>query len=375
MKIFGTKRNAAHYERKGGKVRKVLSVLLVLALLTTGGVYAFMTFFIQPPTAREWVLPPEPPRPPAHEQTEPTPKPEPEDGEPLVRTLMVAGQDDVGERGLSDTIMLVRMDVTNGAVSVITVPRDLKVDEPWAMPKINSVYAWTGSIDRLMESVEALTGFLPDNYVMLDMQAFVDLVDAVGGVYFDVPRRMHYSDPYQDLYIDLHPGHQHLDGDRAIQLVRWRQNNAGTVGYADGDIGRIAMQQEFMGALARELLQIQNVVRIGEIAGIFMDHVRTDLELGAIAWYAQQLMSMDSENITFLTVPHIFDGPYVILILEEWLEMINTYLNPNPLLFEIREENLRVHAVKDGVVQLVGEGRTFTPGDRVFEWTELTEIE
>jgi len=369
MKIFGTKRNAAHYERKGGKARKIITALLILALLATGGVYAFTHFFIQPPTQGIFIPPP---RPPAQDQTVPTIEPKPWDGEsefPEVFTLLVAGQDDVGERGLSDTVMLVTTDVTNGRVNVLNIPRDLKVDEPWAMPKINSVYAWTGSIDRLMESVEALTGFLPDNYVMLDMQAFVDLVDVVGGVYFNVPRRMHYSDPFQDLYIDLQPGYQQLDGDGAIQLVRWRQNNAGTAGYADGDIGRIRTQQDFMGALARELLQIRNVTRIGEIAGIFTEHVRTDLPYGTIAWYATQLMDMDSENIVFLTVPHYLEGPYVILILDEWLEMLNTYLKPFP--YEIREENLRVHTWKDGIVQLVGEGMTFTPGDRVFAWSEI----
>jgi len=366
MKIFGTKRNAVHYERKGGKVRKVFTVLLILAVLVTGGVYAFTNFFIQPPPQTEFV---EPPRPTPTAQVVVPEEPEPEDLDlPMVRTLMVVGQDDVGERGLSDTIMLVRMDVTNSEVNVINIPRDLKVDEPWAGAKANSVYAWTGSMDRLMESMEALIGFLPDNYVMLDMQAFVDLVDVVGGVNFDVPRRMHYSDPYQDLYIDLEPGYQRLDGDGAIQLVRWRQNNAGTAGYVDGDIGRIAMQQEFMGALARELLQVHNITRIPEIAGIFTEYVRTDLELGSIIWYAQQLMNVDSESISFHTVPHDFWGAYVVLILDEWLEMLNTYLKPFP--YEIYEENLRVHAFQDGIVQLLGEGRTFTPGDREFDWAD-----
>jgi len=371
MKLFGTKRNAAHYERKGGKVRKVIIILFVLALLVTGGVYAFTTFFIRPPDVPEFIPPPR--STPGLQETPPPveeEEPEPEEEEPeyaQIFTLMVAGQDNVGAHGLSDTIMLVSMDVTNGRVSVINVPRDLKADEPWTGLKINAVYSWTGgSIDSLMESMEAMTGFGIHNYVIIDMQAFVRLVDAIDGVNFDVPRRMHYSDPYQNLYIDLHPGYQLLDGAQALHLVRWRQNNAGTAGYVDGDLGRIRTQQDFMGALARELLQVHNVLRIPELIRIFSENVDTDLALGSILWYANELSNIDSENITFLTMPNLealIGGVYYqVILLDEWLEMVNAHLNPwLERGVEIGEENLRTWAWKDGTVQLVGEGITIMP--------------
>jgi len=360
MKIFGTKRNADHIAKKGGKAKKVIITLLVLALLLGGGAYAFMTLFVRPPEPQDLVPPRETP---SINQTQADPVP-PDDfatesEQPDILTLLIAGQDDVGEYGLSDTVMLVALDVTNGRVNVINIPRDLKVDGP--APKINAVYAMTGgSMDRLMEAAEAITGFMPQNYVMLDMQAFADLVDVIDGVYFDVPRRMLYDDPYQDLHINLEAGWQHLNGDQALQFVRWRQNNDGT-GLIDGDLGRIGHQQDFMRALAGELLQIGNVARIGDIARIFTEYVETDLYLGNIVWFAQQLMSMDSENITFLTIPNyeavINGGYYQVIQLEEWLEMLNAYLNPSA--YEIREENLRVFAWTNGSVQLVGEGLAF----------------
>jgi len=366
MKIFGTKRNAAHFERKGGKVRKVLLILLILALLVTGGVYAFTTFFIRPPEVPEFVMPPRPtpgpqetPPPVMEEEEEPEPD-EPEG--PQIYTLMIAGQDNVGEYGLSDTIMLVMMDLVEGSLAVINVPRDLKADEPWVGSKINTVYAMTQSIDRLKESIEAMTGFKPFNYVILDMYAFTELVDVVGGVYFDVPRRMHYSDPFQNLYIDLQPGYQHLDGERALHLVRWRKNNNYTAGYVDGDLGRIRTQQDFMRALAGELLQPRNILRIPELVRIFMDNVETDLSLGSIVWFAQQLSYIDSEDITFLMMPNLEANiggiSYQLIVLDEWLEMLNAYFNPwlNQTGFEFQEENLRVWAWRDGVAGLVGEG-------------------
>ena len=362
MKIFGTRRNADHIEKKGGKAKKVIISLLIVAIVLGGGAYAFMTWFVRPPTPHVFVPPRETPSVNLGEHPAVPPEQDPEAVESEILTLLVAGQDDVGEFGLSDTIMLVLIDVADGRVNVLNIPRDLKVDAPWEMPKINSVYTVTGSVDGLMAAAEAITGYLPRNYVILDMQAFSDLVDVINGVTFNVPYYMWYDDPYQNLVIHLQPGYQHLTGDQAIQLVRWRQNNDGS-GLPDGDLGRIRIQQDFMRALAGELLQIQNVTRIGEVARIFMEHVETDLYIGNLIWYAQQLMSIDSEDITFLTMPNyeanLYGISYQVIELEEWLTMLNTYFNPTP--FTIGEENLRVVAWKDGFVQHVGQGLTFTP--------------
>jgi len=118
--------------------------------------------------------------------------------------------------------------------------------------------------------------------------------------------------------------------------------------------------------LARELLQVHNVLRIPELIRIFSDNVKTDLALGSILWYANELSNIDSENITFLTMPNLealIGGVYYqVIVLDEWLEMVNTYLNPWLTRgVEIEEENLRTWVWKDGVVQLVGEGITFMP--------------
>ena len=328
---------ADYGKKKGRKAKKLMVILLALILLAVGVVAAFLLFFVRPPARA--ILDPQ---------------------ENEIFTLLIAGQDDVGSFGLSDTIMLVSLDVTNSTVHVVSIPRDTKVDESWAMPKINSVYAMTGgSAERLVEAVGAITGFLPDNYIILDMQAFTDLVNVIDGIYFDVPRYMRYDDPCQNLHINLQPGYQRLDGEQALHLVRWRQNNDGT-GFANGDLGRIETQQNFMQALAAELLEIRNPLRIGNIARVFVEHVETDLSLGNLMWFAQQFMGIDSEDINVLMIPNaaanIGGVWYQVIQLEGWLEMVNTHLNPSSR--EVREENLRVFAWKNGVVQQLGEGRT-----------------
>jgi LCP family protein required for cell wall assembly len=86
----------------------------------------------------------------------------------------------------------------------------------------------------------------------VDFDGFVELVDSVDGVDFDVPVRMKYDDPTQNLHIDLQKGPQHLDGPKAVQFMRFRQNNPGIPGgYPDGDLGRIKAQQAFIKAFAR----------------------------------------------------------------------------------------------------------------------------
>ena len=329
---YDTDYEDTYYKKKGGRAKRVITSLLILILLIGGGLFSFMTFFARPP------------------------------GGDIV-TILIAGQDNVGEHGLSDTIMLVSLDVSSGRTSVVSIPRDTKVDESWAIPKINSVYAMTGgSAGRLLSAAEAITGFVVDGYVILDMQAFTALVDAIGGVYFDVPRDMRYDDPCQNLHINLQAGYQHLDGEQALHLIRWRQNNDGT-GFANGDLGRIGTQQDFMGALTAELFQLRNVTRVGSVTRIFSAYVETNLHLGNLMWLAQQFMRMDNEDIRFLMIPNyaanIGGVWYQVIQLDPWLGMINAHLSPASL--EIREENLRVWAWKDGSVQRTGAGLTLTP--------------
>ena len=105
-------------------------------------------------------------------------------------------------------------------------------------------------IDALMKYVGDITGFMPDNYVLIDTNVFVKAIDALGGVYFDVPVDMNYDD-FSDFnndgtvdyefHIHVQKGYQLLNGENALGVFRFRQNNNGT-GYAMGDIERLEAQ-------------------------------------------------------------------------------------------------------------------------------------
>lgn len=202
---------------------------------------------------------------------EPTPKPEPVGGTPSsgeanaaepgaavpgknksgrkerFHTILLGGLDD--ENGGSDTNLLVAVDAKNGKIDVISLPRDTLLDVSWPVKKLNNAYHH-GGFTQTMEEVSRLLGIPVDHYVTVDLRAFVELVDAIEGVDFDIPVEMDYDDPEQDLHIHFPAGPRHLTGKEALEVVRWRQNNDGT-GYATADIGRIGTQQAFLMAAAK----------------------------------------------------------------------------------------------------------------------------
>ena len=258
----------------------------------------------------------------------PTPKEETAVRKDNVYTLLVVGRDRVGLN--TDSIMVARFDCDEHTANIVSIPRDTLVNVPWAVKKVNSVYGSAG-IDGLVSEIEDLVGFGIDSYAVVNTYVFRQIIDCIGGVYFDVPIYMYYEDPDQDLYISLSPGYQLLNGDQCEQVVRFRQNNDGT-GYPNGDLGRIETQHAFFEALAKQVLQLGNISNLPQIISLIIDNTDTNLTSGNIAFYAQEFLKMRMEDINFYTLPYesvyIRGGSYVSIQLDAWLDMINTYLNP-----------------------------------------------
>ena len=244
-------------------------------------------------------------------------------------TILVGGLDD--ENGGSDTNLLVALNAKEGAIHVVSLPRDTLLDVSWYVKKLNNAYHH-GGFSRTMEEVSNLLGIPVDFYVTVDLHAFVELVDAIEGVDFEIPVDMDYDDPYQDLHIHFEQGLQHLNGEQALQVVRWRQNNDGT-GYPTADIGRIGTQQAFLTAVAKQTLQLSNWDKIPQMAEIFQKYVDTDLTLPNLVWIGEQALTMGSGNIFFHTLPgdgagYYKGGSYYVLDDQATLELINAYFNP-----------------------------------------------
>lgn len=244
-------------------------------------------------------------------------------------TILVSGVDD--GNGNSDTNILVAFDAGTGQVNCVSIPRDTLIDVDWGVKKINACYG-RGGIALMEEKLEEMLGIPIDFTVTVDLQAFVQLVNTIGGVEFNVPIDMNYDDPYQNLSIHFSKGYQYLNGENALKVVRFRHNNDGS-GYGTEDIGRIGTQQAFLKAVAKKMLAVENLDKVSSYAQIFFDYVETDLTVGNLAWFGTEVFSIGFDNINFMTLPGdgqgwYKGGSYYILYPEEVQAMVNTCFNP-----------------------------------------------
>ena len=257
-------------------------------------------------------------------------------------TILVFGKDSTSN--LTDTMMLVSYDVTNQKATVMSLPRDTLINASSSYKKLNGVFSRAGEgekgIERLKKEVSELVGFSPDYYIMIDWELVGLMVDAIGGVYFEVPWDMWYSDPYQDLYIDLDEGYQLLNGDQAMQLVRWRKNMDPVTfkvlsDHSVGDVGRLDIQHDFLKAVLKQTLQLKNVTKVSELAALFSENVVSDLTVENLFWFATQAITggLNVDNVQFCTMPWLsgkdYNGDdYVYPIRTSLLNLINNDLNP-----------------------------------------------
>ena len=258
-----------------------------------------------------------------------------------VYTVLVAATDIDGTR--TDALMVAALDTKEDTVNVVNIPRDLmsNCNRIGAAKKINAAYGTRGGIDTTKSEVKKVVGFTPDKYVVVSFQGIADIIDALGGITYEVPWRMKYDDPSQGLHIDFQPGETEMDGQAAVEFMRWRKNNSGVStgvkGTTGGDEERIEKDQKFLKFLAKEVFQVKNMTRIPSLAQAVFKNVETDLTAGEVLWLAWQLYDVKNENINMMTLPgygqmsyagtgdmYSFYFPYRSQV----LEMVNEYINP-----------------------------------------------
>lgn len=166
--------------------------------------------------------------------------------------ILVLGVDQrKGDAGRSDTILLVSVDYLTLATRFLSIPRDTRTEIPGhKLNKINAAYAF-GRENLAVRTVEKLLGIRVHYRVLVNFQGVVEFIDALGGVPFQVEKAMRYSDPYQNLSINIQPGWQIMDGKTALHYIRYRNDSL-------GDIGRVERQQAFVAAVARKLINPLN---------------------------------------------------------------------------------------------------------------------
>jgi len=337
----------AAYQKK--KKKRRITALCIFAVVCIGGVIAWKSIVKPPdivkPTPRPSATPyvdagnhaqeNEPDnQPEATPDVIATETPDSKERERLdgVYTFLLLGREQ--SYGNTDTIMVGVLNVNENSVNIISIPRDICMNvecdpDLSETKKVNAIFARSG-MEGLENALSDLLGFPIDSYVSVGINGFINLVNTIGGVTFDVPYNMNYDDPTQDLHIHFSKGTQYLNGYDAIKVVRWRQNNDGS-NY--GDIARIQTQQNFLKTVIKQCLSWDNLTsNLDDYIAIFNESVKTDMTTGNMAWYAKQVLKMSMDNITFYTLPcepsvNIRGFSYGVVKEDEWLELLNEHFN------------------------------------------------
>lgn len=336
-------RNKKGKKKKAGKV--ILIILLVLVLLAGIG-YAVLEFVIKPPSTD-----------PGGVSNDPNVK-HVDGRKDGVYTFLVAGTDQISNN--TDTIMIGSFDTVNHKLNIVSIPRDTLINIQHEVKKANSAYHYAAYYKNVegssyyncdpvqsmrKELVKSMLGFDVDKYVLVNLDAAAEVVDAIGGVEFDLPVDMNYDSKRQDLHIHLNKGLQTLSGDDFVKVMRFRSS------YAGGDLQRIEMQQKLLSALADQMLTLGNVPNLTKVAQIVADNMETDMSTENIIYFAKEFLKLSKDDVKFMTLPKLSTGSvfgysYVFTDIDAWLKMVNESLNPWTT--EVTAQNVDIITYKDG---------------------------
>lgn len=227
-----------------------------------------------------------------------------------LRVLILGISTDQDGVDLTDTIMVASYNPNTQKATLLSIPRDTYTGRnparATAYEKINSLYSRKHRPDETLEAVNELTGLNIQYYVVVKTEALIKLVDAIGGVTFNVPIDMDYDDVTQDLHIHLKAGEQKLNGEQAEWLVRFRHNNDGSSypsEYGDNDLGRMRTQREFIMQVIKQTAKPENIFKLGEILDIANEDLITNLDFNTLKDYIPYAVEFNTDNLLTATLP------------------------------------------------------------------------
>lgn len=281
---------ARRRERRGKILFGCLAVFVILLLVGAAAAFAYYQSVNHEVLAKG-----EAQNPGIHKQLQPR-KP----GDPFYMLLLGEDKRPGEVRARSDTIIVAYVNPPVKRVTLMSIPRDTRVKIPGysGQQKINAAMQ-LGGASLVIETVKDLTGLQINHYMEVDFNGFKDLVDAIGGVYVDVPRPINDGKAANhDFHAEKIPvGYQHLDGAHALTFVRSRK-------FADADLTRIKDQQVFLKALAKQTLQLSNVVNINKIVGAVVNNTTTDLSVPEMLNLAVDFRGAGNGSVQGVTIPN-----------------------------------------------------------------------
>ncbi|MEC4813085.1 MAG: LCP family protein [Scytonema sp. PMC 1069.18] len=202
--------------------------------------------------------------------------------------------------GLADVMLLIRFDPENKKLIMLSIPRDTRTEiDGYGTKKINSTNVLGGPALTAKTVSNLLEGVGIDRYIRINVLGVAKLIDALGGVTVYVPKDMKYTDESQHLFINLKAGKQHLNGDQALQLLRFRHDE-------NGDIGRIQRQQMVMRALMDQSLNPATLTQLPKILNVVKDNIDTNLTVEELLALMGFGVRTNRSNMQMMMVPGRF---------------------------------------------------------------------
>jgi LCP family protein required for cell wall assembly len=244
---------------------------------------------------------------------------------PGITNILIVGMDSVGEKGRADSIIVMSINQATNEVALISIPRDSRVDIPGrGLDKINHAMAF-GGIGLLRQTIETLTEVPIHQYVYTNFSGFQNIVDAMGGVTLNVERSVTTRDPITKQQVSLQPGPQKLDGERALSYVRFRKDG-------EGDFGRMRRQQQFLKAVAEQVLKT-SPLRVPQLIEQLARHVRTDMTITQFAKFFGTSSRLNLDEVTAIQLkgtPAMINRVSYVVLDEAFLnDTVKRYLRWN----------------------------------------------
>lgn len=299
-------------DRRRARTKRVAALiaggLLVLLVLAAGGVFAYAKYIegtMQNTVLKQGRL--------GEVLTKAKPM------EPV--NILVLGADyrkgDVKYR--TDSMIVAHVDPQAKKIWMISIPRDTRVEYPGqGAIKINAAHVYAGP-QGAVKAVESLTGMKMNHYLELNFQGFKNAVDAVGGVWIDVPVAIDdikADQSYKHRASKIDAGLQRLDGEHALTFVRARHQ------FADQDFSRMRNQQLFFMALAEQIGKVGNVAKLPQIVSSVAPYIQTDMSLVDMIKMAQALRGAGRDNIYTATMKGEWKSPFIYPDTEQLSELV-----------------------------------------------------
>lgn len=209
--------------------------------------------------------------------------------------ILIVGCDEIENQGRADTIVLLSISPKTKEILILSIPRDTRVEIPGrGMNKINHAYAYGGK-ELISKTVSSFLDIPINFYVVVDFIKFVNIIDELGGVEINIEKEMHYIDKAGGLNINLYSGKQILDGEKALQYIRFRHDNL-------GDLGRIKRQQKLVEALINKMMNLDSVKKIPQILEGSKTYLETDIKLQDVVALANLFKRVSQDKFIIETV-------------------------------------------------------------------------